>query len=239
LPWPITLAAALALAAVHLVAGYLRFLDVIPRSRWLSFAGGVSVAYVFVALLPEISTAHANLSEQLGDVVLARSIAYFIALGGIVVFYGLEILARRSRREQSVLRERRATFWIHISSFAIYNLIIGEGLEEKFRSGPSALALFVFAMALHFLVNDYGLRVHYKRDYRRIGRWLIAGALLAGWALGETVSLPRSGRDVLFAFLAGGVILNTLKEELPEERRSRFWAFGLGALTYGLFLTLL
>ena len=39
---------AAALAAVHLFAGMLRFLDVRPRSRWLAAAGGVSVAYVFV-----------------------------------------------------------------------------------------------------------------------------------------------------------------------------------------------
>lgn len=42
--------AALALGSLHLVAGRLRFLDVIPRSRWLSFGSGVSVAYVCFAL---------------------------------------------------------------------------------------------------------------------------------------------------------------------------------------------
>ena len=42
---------------------------------------------------------------------------------------------------------------------------------------------------------------------------------------------------VLIAFLAGGVVLNVLKEELPEERESRFWAFALGAALYaGLLL---
>jgi zinc transporter ZupT len=41
---------------------------------------------------------------------------------------------------------------------------------------------------------------------------------------------------LLFAFLAGGVILNVLKEELPEERQSRFWAFTLGAGFYAVLL---
>lgn len=40
----------------------------------------------------------------------------------------------------------------------------------------------------------------------------------------------------LFAFLAGGVILNVLKEELPEERESRFSAFAGGALLYAALL---
>ena len=41
---------------------------------------------------------------------------------------------------------------------------------------------------------------------------------------------------VLFAFLAGGVILNVIKEELPEEQESLFWAFALGAALYTVLL---
>lgn len=37
---------------------------------------------------------------------------------------------------------------------------------------------------------------------------------------------------ILFAFLAGGVILNVIKEEVPAERESRFSAFALGAVGY-------
>ena len=41
---------------------------------------------------------------------------------------------------------------------------------------------------------------------------------------------------VLFAFLAGGVIMSFLKEELPEERESSFCAFALGATLYAVLL---
>ena len=41
---------------------------------------------------------------------------------------------------------------------------------------------------------------------------------------------------VLFGFLAGGVIMNVLKEELPEDRESRFWALALGAAAYAVIL---
>ena len=36
------------LALVHALSVKLRFLDKIPRSRWLSFGGGVAVALVFL-----------------------------------------------------------------------------------------------------------------------------------------------------------------------------------------------
>ena len=43
---------------------------------------------------------------------------------------------------------------------------------------------------------------------------------------------------LLFAFLAGGVVLNVLKEELPEDRQSRFLPFLLGAGGYALLLAI-
>ena len=79
--------------------------------------------------------------------------------------------------------------------------------------------LFAFALGVHFVVNDHGLREHHKDSYDRVGRWVLAAAVV-----------------VLFAFLAEGVVLNVLKEELPEERESRFWAFALGATLYAAIL---
>ena len=91
-------------------------------------------------------------------------------------------------------------------------------------------------MVLHFCVNDYGLRDDYKQRYDHTGRWLLAGATVAGWGLGIAMEVGVTAVAVLFAFLAGGIVLNVLKEELPEERQSRFWAFALGVVTYTLLL---
>ena len=41
---------------------------------------------------------------------------------------------------------------------------------------------------------------------------------------------------VLTAFLGGGVVLNVLKDEVPSERESRFWAFLSGAGGYAILL---
>ncbi len=54
------------LAAVHLFSGRMRFLDVSPRSRWLSAAGGVSVAYVFVHLMPDLAEEQETLRDTVG-----------------------------------------------------------------------------------------------------------------------------------------------------------------------------
>jgi hypothetical protein len=60
--------------------------------------------------------------------------------------------------------------------------------------------------------------------------------VLLGWAVGQLTTVPPIVVGFLFALLAGGVILNVLKEELPEERQSRFLPFVLGAGLYAVLL---
>lgn len=232
--------AAVALVVVHLFAGKLRFLDVVPRSRWLSFAGGISVAYIFVHLLPELGEAQETLAREVGrTLAVLEHHVYLLALIGLAVFYGLERLATRSRREQREKGEEdrtsRGVFWIHIASFAMYNALIGYVLGER-EDEPVRLALFAVAMMLHFFVNDYGLREHHKKLYHHTGRWILAAAVLAGWAFGVAFVVSDLVLLVPLAFLGGGIILNVLKEELPEERESRFWAFAVGLTAYTLLL---
>lgn len=237
-----TLIAAVALAAVHLVAGWLRALRATPRSRWLSLAGGVSVAYVFVHVLPELSAGQEAV-RRAGLLGSLEHHTYLMALLGLAVFYGLERAAQRSRqRQRAAGREDTpspAVYYIHIGSFAVYNGLVGYLLLHREQPGLFSLAIFTFALGLHFLVNDIGLIAHYERRYLRYGRWLLAAAILVGWAIGRATALGEAAIALLFAFLAGGVVLNVLKEELPEERESRFWAFAAGMAAYAALLLII
>lgn len=237
----LSLAAAAGLALVHLLAGRLRFLDVVPRSRWLSFGGGISVAYVFVHLLPELGEAQRVVARGAGP-LLARldHHVYVLAAAGLTLFYGLERAANESRRtrrgEGGEDRASDRVFWLHAALFGVYNALVGSLLVERGEDDAGALWTFSLAMALHFLVNDFGLREHHRGVYERLGRWVLAGAVLAGWALGRWAHPPEEARAVALAVLSGGVVLNVLKEELPEERQSRFGAFALGVAGYAAVL---
>ncbi len=229
------------LAGVHLFSSRLEVLGVSPRSRWLSAAGGVSVAYVFVHLLPDLAQEQETIREATGEnLPFLEYHVYLVALMGLAAFYGLERAAKMSRgKERSAGREDSTgggVFWLHTISFALYNALIGYLLLHREDPGPGPLVLFAFAMGVHFAVNDYGLRHDHKGAYDRIGRWVLAAAILAGWLVGLAFVVSEAALAVLFGFLAGGVIMNVLKEELPEERESRFWAFALGAALYSVIL---
>lgn len=235
----LTAAAAVALATIHVAVGWLRFLDVIPRSRHLSAAGGAAVAYVFVHLLPELAARQAALSAVSGAEVLAGEVrVYLTALAGVVAFYGLERLAKSSRRASPLNEPTVGVFRLHIGSFALYNVLIEYLLLHREEEGTWSLLVYSIAIALHFVSNDYGLRQHHRERYDLTARWILATAVLLGWTAGAAFDLSSTFVGLLFAFLAGGIVVNVLKEELPEERESRFLPFFLGACGYAWLLAI-
>ena len=136
----LALAVALALVAVHLVVGRLQLLAVIPRSRWLSLAGGAAVAYVFVHVLPDLADAAQTVEEtaflgldQVEDHV------YLVALTGLVLFYGLERAMKCARGPGATTAPQptatHGVFWLHVASFTVYSALIGYLLSHRLAAG--------------------------------------------------------------------------------------------------------
>lgn len=232
------LLSALALAATHVFAGRLRFLDVVPRSFWLSFAGGVSVAYVFAHLLPEVAKGSEELGDEAGVLSLENSV-WLLVLTGLALFYAVEhyALASRRSREEEGSETTPAAFWVSIVTFAAYNTLIGYLLRDRADAGTAALVIFTAAIALHFLVNDVGLRSHHQHRYHSVGRWLIAAAILVGATAGLLVEIQEAPLIAVLALLSGGIVLNVLKEELPSERRASLSAFVVGVAGYAALIS--
>ncbi|GAB2793747.1 hypothetical protein GCM10027040_20110 [Halomonas shantousis] len=230
----------LGLALVHALVVKLLTLKDIPRSAWLSFAGGVSVAYVFIHIFPELEEAQQTLGEN-GAITFLEHHAYLVALTGLATFYGLERLVKhhqstdREHSSASVDKTRGGVFWLHIGSFALYNALIGYLLVYR-EDTPLEMLFFFLAMSFHFLVNDHGLLRHHRAAYLTKGRWVLSLAVIIGWGIGLAIQVSEAATSMLFAFLAGGIVLNVLKEELPEERQSRFWPFASGAAGYSILL---
>lgn len=233
-----------AFSLVHVFGGRLVFLSAVPRSAWLSGAGGVAVAYVFVHLLPELAVHQQALGDRARDAGVMASLeshAYLIALAGLVLFYGIERFARTALQAQGDDDGERTplpVFWFHLWAFAFYNVLIGYLLIHREESDVRGLIIYAVAMTMHFLVNDQGLRQQHGTTYHLYGRWILAAAPAAGALLGVTTDIASPLLSAMFAMLAGGIILNVLKEELPAEQESRFSAFLLGAAAYATLLVL-
>ncbi|ANU08951.1 hypothetical protein BBH88_00675 [Planococcus antarcticus DSM 14505] len=235
---------AVGFVGIHLFSKRLKLLKVLPRSRFLSIAGGISVAYVFMHLLPELGVFQKELQGKLenGGLQFLENHIYLIAMAGLVIFYALEHSVKTSKRKNKQSGNPQATsgiFWVHIISFALYNGVISYLLVREEYEDVWGMLLFFIAMGVHFMTNDKGLRATHQEEYDRYGRWLLAFSILIGWGIGAFADVHEWIISVLTAFLAGGVILNVLKEELPEERESSLLAFCLGLTSYSILLLLL
>lgn len=232
---------AVVLALLHVVGARLRFIHYIPRSGWLSFAGGVSVAYVFLHLLPELAEAEEVLAES-GEMfgIFSDQLVWLVAVAGLLLFYGIEVASRRSRGEvRGDASSAGGVFWFSMGSYAIYNLLIAYLLHKRAEEGTLELTLFVAAIAMHFLVNDFALREHHKEPYHAIGRWILVAGIVGGALLGAMTEVAESIVAASIAFIGGGIVLNVLKEELPSDAESRFPIFALGLVSYSALLLFL
>jgi hypothetical protein len=232
---------AIALASVHAFMARLPIFSIIPRFRWASFAGGVSISFVFLEIFPELSHAKEKLEHT--NMPLAHHVEnqfHFVALVGLLVFYGLGLLAMRTKslRQSALEKEgnRPAVFWVHISGFAILNVIFGYLLHDLSEHSLIDCILFFLAVALHFFVIDENLREHHRSLYDKRGSWLLAGAVVLGAVSGHILRLNEVAIAVVWSFLAGSIILNVLMRELPKENETCFWSFVGGCAVYTALL---
>jgi len=236
-----TFLAALALSAVNTLPHLPRALPPGPRSRFLSFCGGVTIGFVLMRLLPALS-AEALLLQRFGVALPLPpgENVYAVALLSLLLFYAADMLSRRAAEATAAKGPgaRLRAFRFELGSFAALDFLIGFTLLHRARAGNHELLFFFVAMFLKFILSDQALHAQHQHAYDRRGRWLLSAAVLIGWALGSVVRLPAPGPALIEAFIAGGVILNILRWELPRSGGSRYWPFFLGAVAYAALLAL-
>lgn len=227
--------------SIHIFAKNLHILNVMTRHHFLSLSSGIAVSYVFVHLLPELNHYQKVLMTSIENDFLSviESHIYIVSLFGLILFYGLEVVVKKEKADNESKNSSLRIFQLHIGSFFIYNAIIGYLLVRGDYDGMNEVVMFFLAMSVHFIGNDWSLRTSHEDVYNRYGRWLIAFAILLGWGVGVLFEVKEVFVSLLVAFLAGGIILNVMKEELPEDKNSSIPAFLIGVTGYTVLLLLM
>lgn len=254
-----SLLAVLALAVLHILCGRFQIIHTDRHSNWLSFAGGVAVAYVFMGLLPKLSDWQGKLVKQsqvepvvpricevLGIVKWCGGLGKFItyeiflcALAGLVFFFWVDWYVHPENRpgqEEGSGQPHAGLFGLHVGIFAAYNLLIGYILVHHNLPGKLVLVLLVIAIGLHFLGINHSLWLSYREKFDHFGRWIFSASLFTGWLLGVLTKFAQTIYIGMHSFLAGAIMVNVFNEELPKRHEARFWPFLLGVIIYTLIL---
>ncbi|MCK5497656.1 MAG: hypothetical protein KAI77_00555 [Gammaproteobacteria bacterium] len=209
------------LAVLLIAAGHVLFPLIEKKyhhreQEWVSLAGGIAIAYVFLILLPKIGdyTAAIVRNEVDGWEVMHYRL-YAIALLGMLTYY--------LNNRLNLLHDGRhhLALAIHVALFAFYNFTVGDLLVNIPREGYFPYVLVGAVFALHMLGVDHQLRAVYQKGFDIWIRWVMAFSVLAGWTVGVLFRMETSTLAVLSAFLAGGIIVNVMTEELPQRGKGR------------------
>lgn len=235
-----SLLVAIGFSLIHLISKKVTFSN-IPVHKFSSFVGGISISYVFFHLLPVLSNYEHEIVEEfhLSSSLTAYYLIFGSVLAGLVAFYLLEnyaLIAKKNKETQDPNSVHSGVFWAHIGSYFVYNGIIGALLTEQgFNSMVSAL-FYLMAVGLHFMTNDWVLRHHFPKPYDKYGRKLLIFAVLFGWFMGSIFHLNHVAIALLEAFVAGGMTLNAIKDELPSGSERSMRSFLIGIVGYSFIL---
>jgi hypothetical protein len=243
----LTLAIGLPLAFLHVWSPYVHPGKYVDSRYWLPFADGISITYIFLQLLPEIThLADEELDPDEPHVV--RFSGWFEELSawgeenpflplllGFTLFYGLERgFERPVEHGSSHGAHRPVHFWVHMVGLSLYKILFGYLMGQI--TSVSGLLTFAFAMMMHFLVIDFHLLEMHRSAYHRIGRWILSGAFLVGWILSAQVEIAPAVLAMLVSFVAGGAVLMIIQDEFSERSDNSYAAFLIAVLLYGSLL---
>ena len=233
-------AAMLLFAGVFVAGGRVHPLQPFFRDRRsaISFGAGISIAYVFVRVLPELHEARLDVvAAAQAPLPFQGAIVYFVALLGFMAFYSLDHLRRRVGESGTEGRES-AAFRLHLGGFAAYVALLAYLLVQDSPDSIVLTALYAATIAVHLLGIDHSLRVEYSAAYDGSGRFVLAAMSLLGWLAGLLGAVPALVLPALMALISGAIIVNSAIMELPREKDGRFVPFVTGGMMYGILLTL-
>jgi len=225
-----------------LFGAHLKLGATIGRRSLLSAAAGIAVGYVFIDLLPDMARLQESFTAAAAGLghPFPQFRVYSSAMIGFVFFFVLEnmVVAARPEAGQEESSEN-ASYWAQLFGFTAYAGLMSYLLWAEEELDLAGLALYSLAMFLHFWTVDHSLREEHGARYDRSGRWLLVAGLLIGGVVGVLGFKSELLVPTFMGFIAGGVVINSLKDELPGRGEGKALPFVMGAFGYSLLLLIL
>jgi len=219
--WEILLVA-LILGAAHIVAPWVKGLVKYPE-RQQAFGGGLSVAYLFLHLIPSLDASDSVVGPRI----------YFVALLGFVVFYGLDVMFQPPKHTHPT------KYHAYLSVYCLYDGLLVFTLGLNLPPTPILTLVFALSLALDVLNTDLEMQEGFGDRFFKWGRWVLLGGVAIGYGLGLVRRPHPVVIDLVTAALAGFMMFRTASGVFPVSRNNKFWAFLAGLIAFALLHVLL
>lgn len=210
------------LALVHLTVADWSVLRGRHAQVWFSVSAGTALAYVFAYLLPKMAAIQTELSGSSGPTQsFLRNHVYLFALCGLLTYFAL--LSTLEERGSPGTGGRRIAYAIALQTigYSFYSLQLGYLATDFAQPGMASYVLTALVLGLHLMGIDSHLHRMHPVAYRRIMRYAYTAALFAGWGGGMLTDAIEPTVMYSSTFVAGGIIITAIREELPGRGHPR------------------
>jgi zinc transporter ZupT len=192
--------------------------------RIFSFAAGISIAYLFLDLLPHTYEA---------ATLLKNSVFIFLLLGFALFHLSEKYLYQHIVEGRSASTELQK---LHAIAFFIYYFMVGLVLCEKAHSGYLEGILFLIPVGLHAALSTASLSEIHGDFKESLGQKIIlSSSCLLGVIVALIMPLPAEVNNILVSFIAGIFLYIFVKEFLPEKKKGQPMYFVIGVLLFFIF----
>ncbi len=213
-----------------------KFLDLPTALR--SFSSGLAVAYVMIILIPEYQVFN-------GQVTFGWINAYKLSLLGLIAFKGIQhyclLLAKKSAQAmgewgfvKARQEEKLLGFRVSTAVFAVYAALILLTLPYQLGHlhGPADKLLYLLTFVMHLGFNVFGLFEENEKHFRRLVPPVVFSVLTVALVFTLFNILPTALLLGCLSVLAGIILYNVFKNELPSAETSSFAWFAIGVVIF-------
>ena len=192
------------------------------KMKFISFAAGVSVAYIFLILLPEIYTRSLEINRLL---LLA-------VLFGFALFHIIEKYIRQNYHGNKLRKEH---YLAHSAISFVYFLVVGYILAEVTANNLTDGILLFVPVALHIIIDSLPRRAT-KNLWVRL---FSSSSSVLGASIYLLIDLGPVEDTVLLGVVGGGLLYHVIRESLPKDREGKPMFFITGLLLFTVLILLL
>tara|TARA_A100001011_G_scaffold11401_1_gene12465 strand:- start:6126 stop:6863 length:738 start_codon:yes stop_codon:yes gene_type:complete len=204
------------LSSVHFGVVYFSKLEQRVQSIISSIGGGVSLGYIFLHVLPELAIKGNKIAYKLqGDPNFNFEIIelsfFFVALLGLLLLFILDVLS------DTLKISRKFNFSVHLIYNTVVSYLYAYALHEVVKEGLLYSLLYTITLSTHLFASDRMIIKYHEEYYKTTYKWISFSAVYIG--LINSYRFPQSelALEYAYAFITGGVLLNTFFEELPKK----------------------
>ena len=152
-----------------------------------------------------------------------------LSAGAALAYVFTYLLPKLARIEDKIL-ETESIIGPRVFSNHAYLLALIGLVAAIPRPEFASYALVTAVLGLHLMGVDHGVFEREPVAYQRILRWVYVAATLAGWTVGSLTTEFEKLILFISTFIAGGILITAIRDELPSHEAGRAGVFVLSII---------